>query len=197
MKKTSYLFGFIFLLLSTSCTEDEEQLTECETVRKQRYSDIEASNFTINSSTNLFQNYGHQTFPEKKRDQLHPFAQLWEFTNVAGTSATCKLHFTRIGFDEDDCNPKIQHQIHVQAYIDQKPFETNTYPINSTLQSAFASYGGELLNESEILRFSQDNAGSLTITKYIPDTDIEGHYSININGIMVSGNFDYDLTRSY
>jgi hypothetical protein len=56
---------------------------------------------------------------------------------------------------------------------------------------------GSLLEEGESERYSEAGAGSITITKYITDERLTGYYSLDIGGILVEGEFDYDLKKEY
>jgi hypothetical protein len=54
-----------------------------------------------------------------------------------------------------------------------------------------------LLEVGESERYSEAGAGSITITKYITDERLTGYYSIDIGGILVEGEFDYDLKKKF
>lgn len=194
----------IFLLFSlcfgaTSCIDLNDEMEDdgpCSELRESRYKDLVSTQFTVNGSETFYQNYTPYSYkdnPSKTSD----FAKLWE---TQGAEGRIELHFTRIDFD-DECTPFRKHLFTVFVEIDQLPTESKTYDVGSIANpnaKAYAFYtSGEALEEGELIRNTGNDAGTVTIDKWISGNRLTGSFDININGILVVGSFDYDLTSDY
>lgn len=169
-------------------------------IRDDRYKDIKSVKFSVNDDKDLYQNYSPYSLRDKKNKATTKL--LWEDgTTSDGKIGFIKLKFQRISLD-NNCKPEVQHSFVIQCLLNQLPTERNkTYQVGFPgLSDAPASafyIKGKLLKEGEVNRTALNDAGTITIKKWIPGNIIIGEFDINIDGILVKGEFDYDLTNDY
>jgi hypothetical protein len=198
--KKAFLIPLVLILAWAfpSCTEETEP-EPCQEIRDDRYPDIEEASFSVNGGDRVHQNYTTYAYRDDP-SKASEYTRLW--TGVSRTHDQTELIFTRINFD-DQCKPFRDHIFLIVWKIAQLPFEEMTYQIGAPFQSTteaqgYAAYlGGSLLEVGESERYSEAGAGSITITKYITDERLTGYYSLDIGGILVEGEFDYDLKKEY
>lgn len=194
------ILGLFIIVYLSSCTEpdlvEHSPVDPCEEIRLSKYKDLITSTFTVNGSEILYQNYTPYTY-RNNQSEMPRQAKLWQ---IRSASNRIELHFTRIHLDTE-CTASKLHGFTILCNLDQSTSESKTYKVGSTFSSsaeASAYYAfGELLSEGESIRNSANDAGLLTITKWDIESRISGNFEIDIDGILVTGEFDYDLTNDY
>lgn len=196
MKTNHLIFALLSAWFMASCTLEPVEPNPCEATYDQAYKDYKNIAFTIQDSDTMYLNYGAQTYDERPDDYVI------EVFSPHGYQSLIEFNFTRIILEGDECTARKQHQLIVTVDVDQKPYEIKDYSIGSVYSQIngrnHALYTGEALDPSEYLRVSvgEDN-GIFTVTKYIPDRFISGHFDINVDGIAATGEFEIDLTADY
>lgn len=169
-------------------------------IRDDRYRDLKSVIFSVNEDKGLYQNFTPYSLRDKPKEATTKV--LWEGGKAVGSSSgEITLQFQRISLDAN-CKPKVQHWFKIKCLLNQLPTERNKiyqvgFPGLSKAPASAFYVKGKLLKKGELIRTALNNAGTITIQKWIPGHDIVGEFDININGIMVKGKFNYDLTNDY
>lgn len=178
---------YILVIIScivVACEKKEESLCDYERL----YPEIPEVQFTVNGN-NFVQNVSSSSFPNDEYD----FEKIYVENPSNGGVYNIDLYFTFIEFIENEtCDAEYEHRIVINVNVDQGINETKTYPVNLLGTPATASY----VFERETQKLPSGNS-TITISKYIPENDLEGTFSIQFDDVETTGTFKLDLTKTY
>ncbi|MCB0737401.1 MAG: hypothetical protein KDC92_07800 [Bacteroidetes bacterium] len=191
MKNLTKLFALLFVafFILESCSGDDDE-NPCGDVQTTSYYDRTNIRFQAGDGTDsLYQNFDRENYPSGTSGMPF-FAKSVNFK----TSSLVELNFVRAEFDSI-CNPYYEHVFQIVFNIDQYPHETKTYDIGYPGTAPNYAYytQGSLMPPGGILLTSANDAGSITITKYVPGEALVGYFQVIIGNDLFGGRFNYNL----